>query len=62
MPNLNDFFEKPEQKHNENLETLTGIRPCAKCEEDVEGGFWDSYEMIMSWKCSKGHENYYRVG
>ena len=63
MPDLNEFFNKPNEKVDPyNLEKLGGIRPCSKCDEDVEGAFWDALDMVMSWKCSKGHETMFKVG
>ena len=64
MPNIKDFInnkEVVEQVHS-TLEKLDGIRPCAKCEEDVDGGLWDPENLVMSWTCSKGHNTSYRVG
>lgn len=62
MPNLNEFLNKGsvEQVHSA-LEKLDGIRPCAKCEEDVDGGLWDPIGLKMTWKCSSGHENSFQV-
>ena len=63
MPDLNEFFNKPDEKiEHSNLEKLGGVRPCSKCDEDVEGAFWDALDMIMSWRCSKGHETVFKVG
>jgi hypothetical protein len=62
MPDLNEFFDKPDKEKPYNLEQLNGVRPCSKCKEDVSGAFWDPMEMIMSWKCSNGHETIYEVG
>lgn len=65
MPNLNEFFEsKDESKEIDkpyNLEKLIGVKPCSKCNEDVPGALWDPVEFTMYWKCSKGHENTFRV-
>ena len=62
MPDLNEFFDKSSKEKPYNLEQLSGVRPCSKCKEDVSGAFWDPMEMIMSWKCSNGHETIYEVG
>jgi hypothetical protein len=62
MPDLNEFLDKPDKEKPYNLEQLNGIRPCSKCKEDVSGAFWDPMEMIMSWKCTNGHETIYEVG
>ena len=64
MPDLNEFFHKPDQKNNEpyELEKIAGVRPCSKCDEDVTGAFWDPVDMVMSWRCSKGHETVFKVG
>ena len=63
MPNIKDFIgdnKVVEQVHS-TLEKLDGIRPCAKCEEDVDGGLWDPENLIMSWKCSNGHDNSFKI-
>jgi hypothetical protein len=63
MPDLNEFFNKPNEKVNDYiLEKIGGVRPCSKCDEDVDGSFWDPLDMVMSWKCSKGHETIFKVG
>ena len=63
MPNLNEFFNKPSKElENYNLEKISGIRPCSKCDEDVSGAFWDPIDMVMSWRCSSGHETVHKVG
>ena len=63
MPDLNEFFNKTTEKLDQyNLEKLSGKRPCSKCDEDVEGAFWDPLDMVMSWRCSKGHETIFKVG
>jgi hypothetical protein len=62
MPNLNEFLnkDKVEQVHS-TLEKLDGIRPCAECKEDVDGGLWDPIELKMMWQCSSGHKNSFQV-
>lgn len=62
MPNLNEFFKPKETDKPYDLEKLDGFRPCSKCDEDVKGAFWDPIELVMSWRCSSGHENTIRVG
>ena len=65
MPNLNDFFNKKTEQLNDNhstLEIMDGIRPCSKCELDVDGGLWDPEKLILTWKCSNGHESSVQVG
>jgi len=63
MPNLNEFLKKEERKQiDSTFEDLPGIRPCSKCEIDVDGGLWDSENLIMKWTCSQGHETIHRVG
>lgn len=63
MPNLNEFLNKKEQKEvNSTFEILTGVRPCSKCDIDVDGGWWDPDNLIMKWTCSDGHETIHRVG
>lgn len=63
MPNLDEFLNKatPNSKPYE-LEKVHGSRPCGKCDEDVAGALWDPVEFMMSWTCSKGHENKFQVG
>jgi hypothetical protein len=63
MPNLNEFLKKEEQKEiNSTLEVLSGMKPCSKCDLNVDGGLWDSKNLIMKWTCSQGHETIHRVG
>ena len=64
MPNLNEFFNSSDKKSEEKpyeLEYLNGVRSCSKCDEDVAGAYWDPIELLMSWKCSKGHETKFKV-
>jgi len=61
MPDLNEFFDKPAEEEPYELEKMNGVRPCSKCEEDVNGAFWDPVELVMSWRCSKGHETIFKV-
>jgi hypothetical protein len=63
MPSLNDFLNKKDKEEvYSTLEPIDGLKPCAHCNEDVDGGWWDPEKLIMSWKCSNGHENSYQVG
>jgi hypothetical protein len=61
MPNLNEFFNKKEKIQKNNLETISGTKPCGKCSKDAEESFWDPDTLIMSWQCPDGHSNQYRV-
>jgi hypothetical protein len=63
MPNINEFFDKKENvnKVHSTLEPIDGVRPCSKCEEDVDGGLWDPEKLQLSWTCSRGHPSYYQV-
>jgi hypothetical protein len=63
VPDLNEFLTSKEvvQETNPTFEKLNGIRPCGKCEEDVDGGLWDPNTLTMSWTCSRGHENSFKV-
>lgn len=65
MPNLNEFLNKKNQAKqdlNSTFEVLPGLRPCSKCDIDVDGGLWDPENLIMSWTCSDGHETVHKVG
>lgn len=63
MPNLNEFLNKEEPKEiNSTFENLPGLRPCSKCDIDVDGGLWDPENLIMKWTCSSGHETVHRIG
>jgi hypothetical protein len=64
MPNLNEFFGKKSEESKDKtyeLEYLNGVRACSKCDEDVAGAYWDPIELVMSWRCSKGHETVFKV-
>ena len=61
MPSFNEFFDKPDEKKPYEIERLQGVRPCSKCDEDVTGAFWDPIDLVMSWRCSKGHETTFKV-
>jgi len=65
MPNLNEFLNKKTQEKkdlNSTFEVLPGLRPCSKCNIDVDGGLWDPENLIMSWTCSDGHETVHKIG
>ena len=63
MPNLDEFLNPKieENKVEYKLEELSGVRACSKCDEDVSGAFWDPIDLVMSWRCSKGHETVFKV-
>ena len=62
MPNLKEFFkkEKLDMQHS-TLEHIEGMKPCSKCDEDVDGGLWDPVKLELTWTCSKGHANSFKV-
>jgi hypothetical protein len=60
MPNINDFLKENKSK-DYDLEEISGIRACSKCDEDVKGAKWDPVDLVMSWKCSKGHDTIFKV-
>jgi len=61
MPDLNEFFHKPELMHSPELEKISGMKPCSKCEKDAQEAFWDPATLILSWKCPDGHDNQLKV-
>lgn len=62
MPNLNEFIgPKPERVYKSELEKIGGAKPCAKCEADSTETFWDPVKLIMSWTCTNGHSNTFKV-
>ncbi len=63
MPDLNEFLKKEEvvEQVHSTLEKLNGIRPCGKCELDVDGGWWDPDRLLLTWKCDNGHDNSVQV-
>lgn len=62
MPNLNEFIgPKPEKVYKSELEKIGGAKPCAKCEADSTETFWDPIKLIMSWTCTNGHSNTFKV-
>jgi hypothetical protein len=63
VPDLNEFLNsqpKIEQQDYE-LEYLNGVRACKTCDRDVAGAYWDPIELVMSWKCSEGHDTTFKV-
>jgi hypothetical protein len=61
MPDLNEFLNPKVEEKPYDLEYLNGIRPCSKCDEDVSGAYWDPIELVMSWRCSQGHDTIFKV-
>ncbi|MEY4332154.1 MAG: hypothetical protein RLZZ196_892 [Bacteroidota bacterium] len=61
MPNLNEFFHKPEIIHKAELEKIHGLKPCSKCDGDAEEAFWDPTTLILAWECPNGHANQVKV-
>ena len=62
MPNIKEFVgPSPEPVHRTELEKIVGKKPCSKCDEDVNEAMWDPINLIMSWTCSKGHQNSFKV-
>ena len=62
MPNLNEFLgPKPTQEESSLLEKVIGVKPCSKCDADVEEASWDPVALIMSWECPNGHSNTIKV-
>jgi hypothetical protein len=62
MPNLNEFFSKPEIVKKNNLESIHGPKPCSKCDKDADEAFWDPDLMVLAWECPDGHSNEIKVG
>jgi hypothetical protein len=62
MPNIKEFVGPiPEPVHRTELEKVIGKKPCSKCDEDVHEATWDPISLVMSWTCSKGHQNSFKV-
>lgn len=62
MPNLNEFLNNNKVGIDSDIwENIDGIRPCSKCEEDVNGALWDPHNLILKWVCNTGHENLFKV-
>ena len=61
MTNYNDFFNIKPDTVPSTWEEISGVRPCSKCEEDVDGGLWDPNSLTLKWTCSSGHENTFAV-
>lgn len=62
MPNLDEFFDKPEIIHKDALEKISGMKPCSKCDKNAQEAFWDPSTLILSWKCPDGHDSQVKVG
>lgn len=61
MPNLDEFLNPKIYQKEYDLEKIPGLRACDKCDENVNGATWDAVELVMSWRCSKGHETVFKV-
>jgi hypothetical protein len=61
MPNLNEFFNKPEIMHEAGLEKIDGIKSCGKCDKDAQEAFWNPSTLILTWECPDGHHNQFKV-
>jgi hypothetical protein len=61
MPNINEFIQNKEQVYKSELQKMGGVKPCSKCDEDVDSYFWDPIKLEMSWTCSKGHFTSFKV-
>jgi hypothetical protein len=62
MPNIKDFIgPSPEPVYKAELEKIIGKKPCSKCDATVEEAFWDPTQLIMTWTCSQGHTNTFKV-
>jgi hypothetical protein len=61
MPNINEFFNKPERLDQKDLERIDGIRPCSKCDKNAKEGFWDPHSMQLSWTCPDGHHTIHTI-
>ena len=62
MPSLDEFLNKPEpKKDHSHLENVDGIRPCAYCDEDVDGAIWDPNDLVLTWVCTTSHVNSFKV-
>ena len=61
MPNINEFIQDREPIYKSELQKIDGVKPCSKCDEDVDTYFWDSVKLEMSWTCSKGHNTSFKV-
>ena len=61
MPDLNEFFYKPEKILKAEMEKINGIKPCSHCNKDAEEAFWDAVTRTLSWECPDGHKNEFKV-
>lgn len=62
MPNINEFFHKPERLATTELQAISGVKPCSKCDKNAHEGFWDPVTMQLSWTCPDGHQTIHQVG
>jgi hypothetical protein len=61
MPSLDEFFHKPERLGKPELQKMTGMKPCSKCDKDAEEGFWDPTTFQLTWTCPDGHVTQHTV-
>lgn len=62
MPNISEFIgPMPEKIFKKELEKIGGAKPCARCQADSTETFWDPIQLIMSWTCTNGHTNTFKV-
>ena len=61
MPNINEFFHKPELLHKAELEKIEGLKPCSQCDENAQEAYWDPFTTILSWECKNGHKSQFKV-
>jgi ribosomal protein L37AE/L43A len=61
MTNYDEFFNSKANTVPSTWEEIGGIRPCSKCEEDVDGGLWDPNTLTLKWTCKNKHENTFTV-
>jgi len=62
MPNISEFIgPKPDEENVKNLEQIIGLKPCSKCDIDVDEYFWDPVNYIMTWTCDNGHLTTVRI-
>jgi hypothetical protein len=61
VPNLNEFFHKPELVLKPELEKIHGVKACSKCDADAQEAFWDPISLTLAWDCPNGHKNVFKV-
>jgi hypothetical protein len=63
MPNLNEFLNKDNSRSLDDPfeEKIDGIRPCSKCDLDVDGGIWNPEKLLLTWVCKNNHHNSYQI-